>query len=32
LNKSFCWLSRSGFTEFHEFHFISPHDTVIREE
>ncbi len=32
LSKSFCWLSRSGFTGFHEFHFISPHYTVIREE
>jgi hypothetical protein len=32
-NKSFCWFSRSSFSKFHEvkfeFHFISPHFTVI---
>ncbi len=31
-NKYFCWFSRSSFTKFHEFHFISPHYTVIRAE
>jgi hypothetical protein len=28
-NKSFCCFSRSSFINFHEFHFISPHFTVI---
>ena len=30
-NKSFCWFSRSSITKFHEFHFISPHFTVLSE-
>jgi hypothetical protein len=31
-DKSFCWFSQSSFTKCHEFHFISPHFTVTREE